>query len=304
MTKVSVILPNYNHEKYLEERIESILKQTFQNFEIIILDDCSKDKSLEIIKSYKDNLKIIEVLINKVNSGSTFRQWQKGLNLANGKYIWIAESDDFAEYTFLEKTVDYLDNHSDSHVVGVDSNLVDSEGLILQKGYGHLCYNLENTSELNGQDFFLTHMTIGNSFSNASAVLFRKEVINFDLSVLANYKLCGDWIFWSLIALKGNVGIIPECLSNFRQHPKSVRNTINLIEEKEEIIRALDFILHLAKLNDPFKQQVYNSYFNQFRNNGFEYLYLRNAMHDPTIWQKKWKYLKYQFLKKLMNILS
>ena len=99
---ISVIVPNYNHGKFLEERLISIFDQTYQDFEVIILDDCSTDNSRKVIEKYQNNLRVSHVIINEVNSGSTFKQWQKGLNLAKGDWIWIAESDDIADVTFLE----------------------------------------------------------------------------------------------------------------------------------------------------------------------------------------------------------
>ena len=86
--QVSVIVPNYNHAPYLRQRIDSILAQTYQDFELILLDDSSTDKSEEVLLSYKDHPKVISLIINKQNSGSTFKQWDKGIELAKGEYIW------------------------------------------------------------------------------------------------------------------------------------------------------------------------------------------------------------------------
>ncbi|MDR1783951.1 MAG: glycosyltransferase, partial [Dysgonamonadaceae bacterium] len=101
VVKVSVILPNYNHARFLEQRIQSIVDQTFQEFELIILDDCSTDDSRGIIENYRDNPKVSQIIYNEQNSGSTFKQWIKGINAAKGEYIWLAESDDWAENDFL-----------------------------------------------------------------------------------------------------------------------------------------------------------------------------------------------------------
>ena len=76
---VSVIVPNYNHAPYLRERIDSILNQTFQDFELILLDDCSPDNSREIINSYKDNPHVSHIVLNEENSGNTFVQWDLGV---------------------------------------------------------------------------------------------------------------------------------------------------------------------------------------------------------------------------------
>ena len=108
MTKcplASVIIPNYNHAKYLEERIQSVLNQTYQNLELILLDDKSTDNSLEVINKYRDNPHVSQIVVNEHNSGSAFKQWHRGIELAIGELIWIAESDDYCSPTFLEVLV-------------------------------------------------------------------------------------------------------------------------------------------------------------------------------------------------------
>ena len=99
---VSVIIPNYCHAQYLDQRIQSVLEQTYQNFEVIILDDKSTDNSLEVIDKYRSHPKVAKVIINEVNSGSPFKQWERGINEASGDIIWIAESDDYCTPDFLE----------------------------------------------------------------------------------------------------------------------------------------------------------------------------------------------------------
>src|SRR5215472_4105163 len=108
MPKVSVIIPNYNHARYLQQRIDTVLGQTFQDFEVILLDDCSTDESRSIISEYAKDPRV-RTEFNEVNSGSTFKQWNKGVRLARGEYVWIAESDDYADKRFLEKLVYRLD---------------------------------------------------------------------------------------------------------------------------------------------------------------------------------------------------
>ena len=108
MPIVSVILPNYNHSKFLERRFKSILDQTFKDFELIVLDDCSTDNSREVIERYRSHPSVSKIIYNEVNSGSTFEQWSKGFQSARGKYIWIAESDDWCEPTFLQEVVNPL----------------------------------------------------------------------------------------------------------------------------------------------------------------------------------------------------
>ena len=96
---VSVIVPNYNYARYMDERMQSILNQTYQNFEIIILDDCSTDNSRKVIEKYRGNPHVVAIVYNKENSGSTFKQWNKGFSIAKGELIWIAEADDTCKRT-------------------------------------------------------------------------------------------------------------------------------------------------------------------------------------------------------------
>src|SRR6267143_6225550 len=106
--RVSVVVPNYNHAPFLRQRLDSIVGQTFQDFELILLDDCSTDESRSIISECAKDPRV-RIEFNDVNSGSSFKQWKKGIELARGEYIWVAESDDYADERLLEKLVRVLD---------------------------------------------------------------------------------------------------------------------------------------------------------------------------------------------------
>ena len=84
MCKVSIIVPNYNHARYLPKRIGTILRQTYQDFELILLDDCSTDDSRLVLSRYANDPRV-RIEFNDVNSGSTFKQWNKGVQMANGE---------------------------------------------------------------------------------------------------------------------------------------------------------------------------------------------------------------------------
>ena len=127
---VSVIVPNYNHARYLPQRIDSILNQTYQDFELILLDDRSSDNSRKVIEGYAKHEKV-RVYFNEQNSGSPFRQWDKGINLARGKYIWVAESDDFAHETLLETLVPILEQQASVGTTYCQSHKVDSTGTVI-----------------------------------------------------------------------------------------------------------------------------------------------------------------------------
>src|SRR4030042_2316707 len=110
MPTVSVIVPNYNYAQFLDQRLQSILNQTYQDFEVLCLDDASTDNSREIISRYLSHGRF-RVYYNEHNSASAFGQWHRGIELAQGEYIWIAEADDYADREFLSSLVAVLEAH-------------------------------------------------------------------------------------------------------------------------------------------------------------------------------------------------
>src|ERR1051325_1162883 len=122
--KVSVVIPNYRHARFLPRRLDSVLSQTFQDWELIILDDASTDDSVAIISRYLGHPRV-RFDKNRVNSGDPFVQWKKGIALARGEYIWFAESDDYAAPTFLERLVNLATAHPTAGLVYCQSEMVD-----------------------------------------------------------------------------------------------------------------------------------------------------------------------------------
>ena len=122
-----MIIPNCNHARYLRKRIESIFAQTYQNFELILLDDCSNDNSRDILRAYTGDGRV-RTEFNTENSGTPFKQWNKGVGLAQGKYVWIAESDDYANPTFLERLTGVLESDETIPLAYCQSWSVDEGG--------------------------------------------------------------------------------------------------------------------------------------------------------------------------------
>src|SRR4028119_1618326 len=166
---VSVIIPNYNHAAFLEQRIESILFQTYRDFEIIILDDCSTDNSRLIIERYRSHEKVAVIFYNDANSGSTFKQWQKGIELSRGEYIWLAESDDWCEATFLEELVRGLISHNCVVAFCQSYCVLDTNKIKWLSQYDYL------QAVENGREFITNRMLSGNIIYNASMALWKKD---------------------------------------------------------------------------------------------------------------------------------
>lgn len=218
---VSVVVPNYCHSRYLKQRLDSIINQTYQDFELIILDDCSPDNgaSRKVIEQYRTNPHVTHIVYNEQNSGSTFKQWHKGFTLARGKYIWMAESDDYCEPTFLEEIMVCYEQHPDALVttsrsVSVDEN---SKELFPREHYTGSVANYD------GKTFICEKLLCSNFYvTNASSVVFRKDVALRLPHDYMSYKAAGDRFFWILMAERGSMTLLDRPLNFFRQHQNKV----------------------------------------------------------------------------------
>lgn len=212
--KVSVIVPNYNHAKYLRERIESILSQTYKDFELIILDDASTDNSREIILEYAGKFPAIITSFNEQNSGNPGKQWNRGVQLARGEFIWIAESDDFAENEFLRRAVSEIMKSEETGIVFCDTFILDEQKRIKYRFSDKMCTE-NNVKVLTINSF------IRNPIPNVSSVLFRKSAYLMAGGADTSMKFCGDWLLYMKIRKSSGVVYIPEPLSTFRLHENS-----------------------------------------------------------------------------------
>lgn len=231
---VSVIIPNYNHARFLDERIQSVLNQTYKNLEVIILDDNSSDNSIEIIDKYRDNPFVSHIIINKENSGSTFKQWQKGFELAKGDIIWIAESDDSCDNTLLEKLISvYTTNHA--VLAFCKSSKYDEAGILYEYDFQN---SLRDDFCIGGKVLIKNVLCRLNIIANASSAVFSKQAALQINPQYAEMKGLGDWLFWIELAECGTVCYLSEPLNYFRFHSTNTTNRllmqgISLIERKK-----------------------------------------------------------------------
>ncbi len=221
---ISVIIPNYNHSRFLDERIQSVLNQTYQNFEVIILDDKSIDNSVEIINKYKDNPHLSHIVVNEENSGSTFKQWHKGFELAKGDIIWIAESDDSCDSSLLEILVrGYVDNNA--VLAFCRSCKYDVNGNKNNYAYQD---NLIGNIIMSGEDFISNYMVRKNAVANASSAIFSRIIA---MSLKRDYMSMrgeGDWLFWIKLMEHGNVYFCTEAFNYFRFHNTNTTKSLVL----------------------------------------------------------------------------
>lgn len=223
---VSVIVPNYNHAEYLKQRIDTILEQSYQNFEVIILDDCSTDNSRDIIEQYRNHNKISKIIYNETNSGSTFSQWNRGIRLSKGELIWIAESDDFAATNLLQELQSEFDIDPQLGIAYCQSYMVNEKNEVT--GSWQFWTNEFDTElfktrfKIIGKDYIDKFLIYKNTIPNASAVLFRKKIYELIGGADESVSEAGDWLTWIKILTISNIAYIPAHLNNFRYHNKSV----------------------------------------------------------------------------------
>ena len=230
--KVSVIVPNYNYARYIDKRIESIVRQTYPIYELILLDDCSTDNSVAVIEQALDKVRekypsiIVKFVKNKVNSGKAIAQWKKGFELAKGDFIWIAEADDLCSKHFLAEVMKGFDD-SEAVLSYVESAIINSKGIILVPNFrrsrdkektGHFGKNYTKDGVREIEEIMAIRCTI----PNVSAVVFRKKAIRLkDLERAIEFKQVGDWYLYTKILENGQISYSKKALNKFRVHSGS-----------------------------------------------------------------------------------
>jgi len=250
---VSVIVPNYNHEIFLDKRINSILNQTYQDFELIILDDYSTDNSRDIIEKYRGHKKTSQIIYNVENSGSTFKQWNKGICLAKGKYIWIAESDDFCEPHFLEKLIMLHKQGGNIGIAYCKSLPVNDQNLIYDRSDWWMKRVAQNRWEQDfnntGIDECRNYLAVQCTIPNASAVLFNAECLKMIDWDEMHYKVCGDWYIYAAVLRNYNIIYESEPLNYHRNHSNNARSRYhsNIIIEQYSVLNYINSIVKVNK---------------------------------------------------------
>jgi GT2 family glycosyltransferase len=232
MPKVSVIIPNYNHARYLRQRIQSVLDQTFQDFDLTYLDDASTDTSNAVFKEFEPQPRI-KAIYNDRNSGSPFKQWNKGVRATDGEYIWIAEADDIADPDLLATLVQLLDRNPHVGLAYCQSCLIDPEDRVLVPTLYSWTEDL--IPDRWDRDFVASgilecqkYLVLRNTIPNASAVLIRRSVYEAIGGAEENLVLTGDWVTWIRMLLQSDLAFSAKVLNSFRTHNSSVSSRSQL----------------------------------------------------------------------------
>lgn len=270
LKKVSVVLPNYNYARYFESRVESVLSQTYPIYELIVLDDASIDDSIAVMKEVLTKVKKtrpdlkIKAVVNRKNSGNVFSQWQKGIELATGEYIWIAELDDSSEPTFLETVMKGFDNPK-TILSYSNSKIVDERGRrdlksTLRKPLNFIREDRPSKDYIrNGEEELSRVLSVYNTIPNVSAVVFKKDPkIDFHkiLNQAKKFRIAGDWYFYSEILLYGKIAYFKKPLNIHRLHKSSVTETTDHRTHFAEIKAIHEKIRNDVKLSPDAKKKI------------------------------------------------
>lgn len=263
--RVSIIIPNYNYARYLEGRMRSVYEQTATDFEVIILDDGSTDGSLELLREYEARPNT-RILATTTNSGSVFRQWLRGLSMANGDLVWIAEADDRCESSFLDRLVPHFDD-PDVVLAYCHSRVIDGNGALVEDldyrdGYlGDLSatkwlvpYHCPGTREVE------EGLGVRNTIPNVSAVVFRKSAVTGLVASLTKYRFSGDWLLYLHLASRGAFCYDPEGLNFHRRHDRSVvAQTLRAVPAVLAEFRGIhEFVLANFTVSDELVRKMFH----------------------------------------------
>ncbi len=246
--RVSVVVPNYNYAHYMRARLDSISAQTLPLYEVIVLDDCSTDDSIQVFRTLRGEMDPEpQLVVNSTNSGSVFRQWLRGVELARGDFVWIAEADDLCSPAFLERLLGPMLQDPSVVMAYCQSRQIDERGHVMADDY--LAYTddisktrwrrayVEDGAEEVGQG-----MAIKNVCPNVSAAVFRKDallaVLREHIEEICSFRVAGDWIAYLHLLQRGKVAYVPEAGNSHRRHSSSVTLDFDKARHLDEIRRA------------------------------------------------------------------
>jgi len=243
--KLSIVFTSYNHREYLRQAIESILGQTYKDFELIIVDDCSTDGSQLILQEY-EKVENVRLYLQKENSGSYVKASNFGASQAKGEYLLFAQCDDFAE---LNQISTLMASFNLSPSIGVSfcrSNLVDEQGEIIgddfnvrESSFKILC--VKNTIiQKNKMRSFLAKSCV---IPNLSAAIIKRDLYIQSNGLSEKYIVAADWAFWLKLTEYCDFFYVSAPLNNFRQHKTTIRSTVKI---KRQVLEIYDlFYSHM-----------------------------------------------------------
>ena len=265
---ISVVIPNYNYAKFLYQRIYSVLYQKYKINEIIIVDDCSTDDSRMVIEEIVKKLKgyiDIKSVYNSENSGSAFKQWQKGMNLAKSDYVWIAEADDYCDKRMLKNLVKAIVKNKNVMISYCNTAFVDTNGFVILKSIiseidimktGHW----NNSYINNGIDEFKEYSFLNCTIANVSSCIIKKGNYDKEFKISGDYKQAGDWIFYVNIMQKGDVAYFNKAYNYYRVHGNNVSSVTKKQKHFDELLKIHNYYDQVYGLTNDQRKEINKRY--------------------------------------------
>lgn len=228
MGRITVFMPVYNAERFLEEAVESILNQTYQEFDFLVIDDGSTDQSYKILEYFKDKDSRISLYKNEVNKGVCYTR-NRGLALCNTEYIAFMDADDIAPRKRLEKELDFLDKHLELAGVGGIAQNINEDGEVIP-GMFPLYQN---------PDYIRVNMMFENTLANGSVMLRTNIYKKYGIQYW-DKEFAEDYRFFSEYLQYGKIANLNEIMQHYRVvssgltqiYKKSKEDTKNLISDE------------------------------------------------------------------------
>lgn len=237
---VSIVVASYNHAEYLVERMQSLLAQTYVEIEILVIDDCSPDNSVEILRNFATDPRVS--LIVRGGNGGWVAVSNQGAELASGEYLLYANCDDACEPEMVSKLVKAMQKNPSAGVSFCRSLLVDASGKVLGDDYAGrepaFKARCAGDTLISGREMsrFLLHSCV---MPNLSAVLMRKSDFLAAGGFSGQYKANSDWELFFRLAERCDVAYVAAPLNHFRQHETTVRSQTKSQTTYEEFFRLL-----------------------------------------------------------------
>lgn len=286
--RVSVVLPNYNYGRFLQERLASIAHQTLRPYELIFIDDASSDDSRRIAEAFADGTTLKCRLVAHTANQGCFHGWAEGIALAQGDLIWIAEADDFAHARLLENLVGCFEDPS-VNVAYCDSYVTDDESRVAEYDYRDWTNDVSpikwSTSyKCDGRNEVRVALSIKNTIPNASAVIFRASALAGIDGQLRQFQISGDWFSYGYALVHGSICFVNKRLNYHRRHSASnISRQAASYGHLNEHIRVLKFMHESFQLSAAEITRALGFLEAEYRKLIGTQVGIRSIWHDPQI---------------------
>lgn len=246
---VSAVVTSYNHAEYLAERMDSLLSQTHPNLEIIVVDDASPDRSLDVLSRYAP-LSNVTIIALEQNGGYANAS-NHGAAKANGEFLVFAECDDYSSPDQMERLLHPMLEDPSVGVVFSRSHIVNSAGVVIGSDFDSRdaefrrhCRHDTRIPQAVMQTYFLRACVI----PNMSAAMIRTDIFRHVQGLSPSFKICADWDYWCRVSACCDFHYISTPLNHFRTHTTTARNLFGIQKHVEEYYRLLYPAMHRTSL--------------------------------------------------------